>query len=186
MKLVKARITEFRSVNDSTEFDIGDITCLVGKNESGKTALLKALYKLNPIIEEDSIFDVTDDYPRRDVSDYEDAIENEEREPAVVIRATYTLEDADIKAVTDIYGNKCFKEKKPAVSLSKGYDNKRTFSDLSLDKDASLQFLIGKHDLPGNLAADLEKCASIDSMLELLGDAEQTESIKELEKNSSL
>ena len=28
MKLVKARVTEFRSVNDSTEFEIGDILSL--------------------------------------------------------------------------------------------------------------------------------------------------------------
>ena len=56
MKLTKVRITEFQSIQDSTEFEIGDITCLVGKNEAGKTALLKALYRLNPIIEEDSSF----------------------------------------------------------------------------------------------------------------------------------
>lgn len=49
MKLTKVRITNFQCIHDSTEFDIGDITCLVGKNESGKTALLKALYRLNPI-----------------------------------------------------------------------------------------------------------------------------------------
>ncbi|MDC0598469.1 ATP-binding protein [Gammaproteobacteria bacterium] len=182
MKLVKARVTEFRSVKDSTEFEIGDITCLVGKNESGKTALLRALYKLNPIIEADGNFDVTDDYPRRDVSDYEDAIENEEREPATVIRATYTLEEDDIKAVTNIYGNECFKDNTPIVSLSKGYDNKRSYSDLLLNKDASLNFLIGAYDLPGNLATELKKCTSIDNMLELLASAEQTESIKELEK----
>ncbi len=180
MKLVKARVTEFRSVNDSTEFEIGDITCLVGKNESGKTALLRALYKLNPIIEADGNFDVTDDYPRRDVSDYEDAIENDEREPATVIRATYELEEDDIKAVQDIYGNNCFNKSKPLVTLSKGYDNKRTFNDLSLNKDSSLKFLIGKYDLPGNFAAELEKCASIDAMCELLASTEQTESIKEL------
>jgi predicted ATP-dependent endonuclease of OLD family len=39
-------------------------TCLVGKNEAGKTALLKALYRLNPIVETEGRFDVTDDYPR--------------------------------------------------------------------------------------------------------------------------
>ena len=49
MKLKRVRITDFQSVLDSTEFEIGDVTCLVGKNEAGKTALLKALYRLNPI-----------------------------------------------------------------------------------------------------------------------------------------
>ena len=61
MKLIKVRITEYQSILDSNEFKVGDITCLVGKNEAGKTALLKALYRLNPIIEADGDFDVTND-----------------------------------------------------------------------------------------------------------------------------
>ena len=36
MKLQKVHVKEFRSILDSLEFDISDITCLVGKNESGK------------------------------------------------------------------------------------------------------------------------------------------------------
>ena len=63
MLLRKVRIQNFQSVMDSNEFDVGDVTCLVGKNEAGKTALLKALYRLNPIIETEGGFDATDDYP---------------------------------------------------------------------------------------------------------------------------
>ena len=48
MKLTRVRITNFQSITDSNEIDIGEITSLVGKNEAGKTAILKALYKLNP------------------------------------------------------------------------------------------------------------------------------------------
>ncbi len=40
MKLARVRIKEFRSILDSGEFTIDDITCLVGKNEAGKTAVL--------------------------------------------------------------------------------------------------------------------------------------------------
>ena len=36
MKLIKASVKNFRSVEDSNEFDVGDLTCLVGKNEAGK------------------------------------------------------------------------------------------------------------------------------------------------------
>ena len=48
MKLTKVRIKNYKCIHDSTEFDIADITCLVGKNESGKTAILEALDKFNP------------------------------------------------------------------------------------------------------------------------------------------
>jgi len=48
MKLIKARVQNYRSIEDSEEFDIGDLTCLVGKNETGKTVLLRALQSLRP------------------------------------------------------------------------------------------------------------------------------------------
>jgi predicted ATP-dependent endonuclease of OLD family len=58
------QIRDFQSVTDSNRVEVGDITCLVGKNETGKSALLKALYRLRPIAGGDDKFDVTDDYPR--------------------------------------------------------------------------------------------------------------------------
>lgn len=84
MQLAQVHITNFQSIQDSTEFDVGDVTCLVGKNEAGKSALLKAIYRLNPIVEADGIFDVTDDYPRRAVTDYQDDVEAGRRTPAQV------------------------------------------------------------------------------------------------------
>ena len=39
-----------RSVEDSDEFAIDEsVTCLVGKNESGKTAVLQGIYRSNPV-----------------------------------------------------------------------------------------------------------------------------------------
>ena len=119
MKLTKVRVTEFKSVNDSTEFDIGDITCLVGKNEAGKTALLQALYRLNPILDVEGDFDVTDDYPRRAVSDYQDDVDAGRIEPAQVVRATYSLGPDDIAAVKEVFGPDCLKGKSPSVTIQK-------------------------------------------------------------------
>lgn len=48
MKLTQFRIQDYRSIQDSGWVDIDDIAVIVGKNESGKTSLLKALWKLNP------------------------------------------------------------------------------------------------------------------------------------------
>ena len=39
MILKRVRITNFQSIRDST-VEFGDVTCLVGKNEAGKTAPL--------------------------------------------------------------------------------------------------------------------------------------------------
>lgn len=49
MKLLKARVQNYRSVVDSGWFELEEIkTILVGPNEAGKTAILQALQKLNP------------------------------------------------------------------------------------------------------------------------------------------
>src|SRR5712675_886441 len=109
MRLSKVRVTEYKSVQYSGDFEIGektvdfktgDVTCLVGKNESGKTALLEALYRLNPIIESDAKFDVTDDYPRNEVEDYLQDLEAKKRtEHYTAIRAVFTLADDEIAAI---------------------------------------------------------------------------------------
>ena len=53
MRLKQIQVTTFRNVLDSGEVEIqDDITCLVGKNESGKTAVLQALALLNPAVPE--------------------------------------------------------------------------------------------------------------------------------------
>ena len=48
MKMLSFRIQNYRSINDSGWVDVDDIAVIVGKNESGKTSLLKALWKFNP------------------------------------------------------------------------------------------------------------------------------------------
>ena len=43
MKLIKARIQNYRSIKDTGEFDIEELkTIMVGPNEAGKTVILQA------------------------------------------------------------------------------------------------------------------------------------------------
>lgn len=48
MQLLRFRVTNFRSIEDSGWIDCDDVTTLVGVNESGKSNVLLALWKLNP------------------------------------------------------------------------------------------------------------------------------------------
>ena len=54
MKLTATRfqVLNYRNIDDSGWIPIERVTAFVGRNESGKTALLKALHKFNPAIEE--------------------------------------------------------------------------------------------------------------------------------------
>jgi predicted ATP-dependent endonuclease of OLD family len=48
MRLESFRVQNFRSINDSGEINVSQITALLGRNESGKSNLLRALSSLNP------------------------------------------------------------------------------------------------------------------------------------------
>ena len=67
-KLTKFRVQNFRSIEDSGWIDAENVTCLVGTNESGKTNLLLALWKLNPANNEPIAPLI--DYPRKKYHNY--------------------------------------------------------------------------------------------------------------------
>ena len=123
MKLKKIRVREFKSIMDSNEFDLADITCVVGKNEAGKTAILQALYKLNPIIPEHAHFDVIEEYPRAHIGDYLTEIEQKRREPAQVIEARFALDATELASIEKEFGAGCLREAGHHLKLSKGYSN---------------------------------------------------------------
>ena len=50
MKITRARVINYRSIDDSSWVSLEDVTALVGKNESGKTAFLQAIRKINSIL----------------------------------------------------------------------------------------------------------------------------------------
>ena len=180
MRLTKVQITNFQSVHDSTEFDVGDVTCLVGKNEAGKTAILRALSRLNPLVETDGKFDPVDDYPRRDVNDYMADVERGEVEPARVVKATYELETEDIRTVKDVFGPDCLKSEIPTYVLTKGYSNNKGCSGLELDEEAGIAYLLRESDITPSLKEQLEDSDSVSKMVEVLEQANQTQDVERL------
>ena len=99
MKLARVQVTNFRSVEDSGVFDIGNLTCLVGKNEAGKTAILKAIHGVGPT--DGFAYDRTRDYPRRYLSKFD---ERHSGGASVVATTWWMLEQGDIFAVEAVLG----------------------------------------------------------------------------------
>lgn len=62
MQLKSFRVTMFKSVIDSGDIRVSPLIVIVGKNESGKTTILKALHKLNPAIADS--YDIKHEWPR--------------------------------------------------------------------------------------------------------------------------
>ncbi len=73
MKAVRFRVQNFRNIDDSGWIPLERVTAFVGRNESGKTSLLKALHKFNSATPEpyDEPYDAQREFPRdRYVRDY--------------------------------------------------------------------------------------------------------------------
>lgn len=180
MKLTKVRVTDYQSVRDSTEFDIGDVTCLVGKNEAGKTALLQAIYRLRPIVGADAGYSVTDDYPRRDVSDYEHDIEQGERKHAVVAHLTFELDDADVAAVTREFGADALTSRR--LTIQKAYKQEGVTFGLSVNEAAALQSLLSRYSVPEETRTALQACSTPMEVKKVVAGLEQTEAIQNVAK----
>src|SRR5215472_16894024 len=94
MKLKKARVQNYWSIHDSGWFDIAaDKTVLVGPNEAGKTALLRALQTLNMPPGRTLELDPLRDYPRsryREIDEGQVALSD-----VVIATAVFDLEDYD-------------------------------------------------------------------------------------------
>ncbi len=116
MKLKSMQVKNFKCVEDSTQFDICPVTCLVGQNEAGKTSLLEALHKLNPDVAELSEFDVLLEYPRRRRKEYELRLGGE---PDDALITRWELEDKDAEELEKIFGNSAVKS--GIVEIRKGY-----------------------------------------------------------------
>lgn len=179
MKLKEFRVREFRSIWDSGPIKVDDkVTCFVGKNEAGKTALLTALYRTNPIIAEHAAFDETYDYPKREVEDYRFEVENGNRGEAVIVEALYELDGGDMEVVAAVFGSKALKN---GIFTRKTYYGKSNSKFcLVTDEVAARKHLADHPALPDELKDTLNGAADWDAFAIALDGAEATEAVKTL------
>lgn len=111
MKLSKIQVTNFRSIEDSGEFEIGGLTCLVGKNEAGKTAILRAIHGLSPLNQ--FSYDKTRDYPRRHLAKFDERHSGGE---SPVTSAEWTLDDSDVAVIEAALGTGVLTSRKVVVT----------------------------------------------------------------------
>ena len=149
MQLTQVRSRLYRNIVDSGDVDIApDVTALVGKNESGKTALLSAVYRYNPVYPEHS-FSVGQDHPRwRKVPDTRSGVIKN----AMPITCTFTLDDADLKAVADALGPDVVTERQYSRSIP--YEGSHTVN-LTVDEAAALRNVYDVEELPHALRSVL-------------------------------
>jgi predicted ATPase len=102
LALVKAQVWKYKSIEDSTPVTLADdVTVLVGKNESGKTAFLEALHKALPLGE--AKYDYVADYPRKDLVRYRP--QHEAKNYQKVVQLTFRIEKELADTInTEVFG----------------------------------------------------------------------------------
>lgn len=151
MKLKKIQIENFRSIEDTEPFEIDDLTCLVGKNEAGKTAILQALHAVRPYGEAKTTFDVTEEYPRRFVTRFDER--HPSNEPRVVT-TEWQLSDEAREVLVNEFGASAVTG--DFVTVSKHYNFGGTRWSVPVDQKEALAHLAEVHEL-----SDSEKAAIV-------------------------
>lgn len=103
VRLVSFRVRVYKNFVDSGEVEADpEVTVLVGKNESGKTTLLDALWRLRPANATPRDFDITQDYSRWLMKDHEIAETIGDEPP---ISAVFALDPDEVTEVEKAFGS---------------------------------------------------------------------------------
>ena len=113
MKLLKYKVTNFRSVEDSGWIECGDVTTLVGINESGKSNLLLALWKLHPV--NNGEIDILHDMPVSKLS-----VMRNNKAKEIFIEAVFSIDKETIENVYEETGYEIADETE--ITLKRFYD----------------------------------------------------------------
>lgn len=135
MLLKKVTIHKYKSFLTEQTYEVeSQITRIVGKNESGKTALLEALAKSN-YFEDNAEFKFSKDldYPRGELT----KVRNENPE---AITCEYELSDEDIQKIEDDFESGIIQ--KQIFSVTSYYDNTRTTTGVSANFSVFKDWLI--------------------------------------------
>lgn len=174
MRLVSFEVRRFRNILDAGPIPVDEhVTCLVGKNESGKTAALHALHRLNPA--GDAAFSVQDDYPRWRLKPDERA--GEQLGDIDVVTATFLLNEHELAAVAEQLGDASLTS--PEVRFARDYEGRLSFF-AEVDEAAVLEGVIAEGGVSAPVRSRLAKHktvadlrADLTAWIAELGDGEQ-------------
>lgn len=174
LTLKDVKIAKYKSYLETQVVSIEDnITLLVGKNESGKTAFLEAIAKFNYFEKDPKFqFDVTPDYPRNELKKYQrDNISVE------VIKCTFEISDELLGQISEELGSDIFKLKSFSYGIK--YDGSASWYDLSANEELFLKNYFKDSELMPESKEELKGIKSIKA-LETLNTTTQSEELKQL------
>lgn len=162
MKLIDVRVKFFKNILDSSDVPIEpNITCFVGKNESGKTAFLHALYRLNPA-HPVAVFNVQQQYPAwLEKRHRREGIKLEE---VVPVSATFAIEPPDRAKFEARFGKGSLAATE--ITYERDYSGKASLSNVSDEAKVVASLLAGVA-IPADFAdraANISKFSELDEL----------------------
>ena len=179
IKLKNVVINKYKSFLEKQEIEIEDgVTRIVGKNESGKTALLEAMAKFNYFDSKDKTFtfNSTNDYPRGELKSYQQEYPNEDFD---VITCTFELSDDLLNQISEDVGKEVFTSK--SIKVAKTYNNIKRFYNVSTNTKKFIEQFLQNYTLEDSMKQELIKSNSLEELAEKLKEIEElTDAYKEL------
>lgn len=179
IKLKNVVINKYKSFLEKQEIEIEDgVTRIVGKNESGKTALLEAMAKFNYFDPKDKTFtfNSTNDYPRGELKRYQQEYPNEDFD---VITCTFELSDDLLNQISEDVGKEVFTSK--SIIVAKTYNNSKKFYNISINIKNFIKQFLQNYTIEENMMQELIKSNSLEELVEKLKEIEElTDVYKEL------
>lgn len=167
MYIETVQVENFKSIADTGVFTLAPVTCLVGKNESGKTAILEALYKLNPVYHAEANYNDVIEYPRRNWSEY--SLERRGLSPDNVLTTTWRLKEADRAALESLFGLPNVVGEQ--VIVKKGYSNQQQWR-IDLDEQRVVEHLLADSGLHEEELEGLSGLESVSALFAALNEVE--------------
>ena len=160
IKLKRVVINKYKSIQKAQTINIDPaITTIVGMNESGKTSFLTALAKTNYFIaDKDFEFDIIEDYPRRELIDFQSSDEDCE-----IVKCDYEISSELLKLIEAEIGKGVFTVKE--FSHSHYYKKKATtFSGISANQKKFLELKVQDYTLTNDTKETIIKCNSLNEV----------------------
>lgn len=162
MRLINVKVSKFKSVTESSTFDVDEcVTALVGKNESGKTAVLQAMYRLKPLSSGHvTDFDGLRDYPRRFRARDKNGIED-----VNPVQMSFALDVDDIELIEAAFGAGALLVDQ--VTVSKRYGSATTYwPSVLLDERVAARHLVAEAGLDADRYVKADLATTIDTLAE--------------------
>jgi len=166
--LIKATLYKYKSFSKPQTIKFDDkITTLVGMNESGKTAFLEALAKVNYFTKDSKFkFDLVPDYPRKELK----SIQKEDKKKIEAIKCTFKISENLLQKIKEDIGEKTFDKKE--FSLSIYYDGSNVYSGIAASEPEYIKHTLDQYLFEKDVKDKLKKITELAQIASIIKEIE--------------